>query len=225
MKTSRILILGVSAVAAIALCSCAHTKTACATPVVAPQIGMPTLTLSPPAQVPLTQYFNSQGIYPDGVAFSGGVDGVGYACSSNLLGTAQTWDKVSFQLGSAINNANVVTPHGQTITLPPGNYSKLEMLAIAVNGAQADQVFTVTYNDNSTKNFTQSFSDWAQADSNSGESQAISMDYRLQSDGTKDENSYNIYSYTFGLDSTKAIQSLKLPDNDNIKIFAITLVP
>lgn len=256
------LIVGTSALAAIALCSCANNPTtmdhpeappatptdqtmspsapsqpapaaapggmsaAPATPQAeSPAPATPPVALLPSTPVSLANYYNDQGIYPDGVAFTGGIDRDGYACSSNLLGSAQTWDKVSFQFGSSINSSNIVTTGGQTIALPAGNFSKLEMLAIAVNGAQADQAFTVTYADNSTKAFTQSLSDWAQPDSNTGESQAITMDYRLNSDGTKDENTYNMFGYSFSLDSSKGVQSLKLPDNDNIKIFAITLVP
>jgi hypothetical protein len=237
MKTSRVLVTGAGALLAIAVSSCAHpTGNGNVQPAVASataSVAAPATTSTPtPAatvagavQVSLTTYFNDQGIYPDGAQFSGGIDKDGFGCSSNVLGTIQTWGGVSFQLGSAINSSNVITCQGQTVALPPGNFSKLEMLAIAVNGAQADQAFNVTYTDNSNQSFTQSLSDWAQPDSNTGESQAVAMDYRDQADGSKDENTYNIYGYSFDLKSTKTVQSLKLPDNDNIKVFALTLVP
>jgi len=193
-----------------------------------PSMSMPAATIavnSSAVQVSLAKCFNQQGIYPDGAQFSSGIDGDGYACSSNLLGTAQTCGGVPFQLGSAINSSNVITCQGQSIPLPAGNFSKLQMLAIAVNGAQSDQVFNLTYADGSKQSFAQSFSDWAQPDSNTGESQAITMEYRDQSDGSKDENSYYIFGYAFSLNQTNAVQSLKLPDDDNLKIFAVTLVP
>lgn len=219
MKTSRFLITGTCVLLAIAVSSCANSDI--------PSTAAPPTTVGtmPPAPVSLAPYFNGQGIYPDGVSFSGGIDGDGFACSSNLLGAVQTWNGVPFQFGSAINGSNVITCAGQTIALPPGHFSKLQMLAIAVNGAQADQPFTVTCADNSTHTFSQSLSDWAQPDSNTGESQAITMDYREQSDGSKDENTYYIYGYSFDLNPTNAVQSLKLPDNDNVKIFSLTLVP
>lgn len=228
MKTPRLFIIGALALVAVAVSSC--TPSASENPLGAPTVPPAATTTpvnSPPVPVSLTSYFNNQGIYPDGASFSsgGGIDGDGFACSSNFLGTVQTCNGVPFQLGSAINSSNVIACAGQTIALPPGNFSKLQMLAIAVNGAQADQPFTVTYADNSTHAFTQSLSDWAQPDSNGGESQAVTMDYRDQFDGTKDENAYYLYSYSFDLSPTNGVQSLKLPDNDNVKVFALTLVP
>jgi hypothetical protein len=221
MKTPRTLIIGAFALMAVAVSSCADSGTTATT---AAPATMPSAGASP-VQVSLARSFNLQGIYPDGAQFTGGIDGDGFTCSSNLLTTTQTSGGVSYQLGSAINGSNVVSCHAQSIPLPAGNFSKVQMLAIAVNGAQSDQTLSVAYADNSNQSFTQSFSDWAQPDSNTGESQAITMDYRDQSDGTKDENTYYIFSYTFALNATKAVQSLKLPDNDNIKIFAVTLVP
>jgi hypothetical protein len=244
MKTSGILITGVCALVAIAVSSCAHssdssqvqpaaptastTDTPATASIMAPSAASPATTAaanSSTVQVSLANDFNNQGIYPDGVQFSGGLDGDGFACSSNLLGTAQTWSGVPFQLGSAINGSNVIACAGQTISLPAGNFSKLKMLATGVNGSQDSQVLTVTYADNSSQMINQTFSDWVQYDNNTSESQVIAMDYRDQSDGSKDENAYNVYGYSYDLNPAKGVQSLKLPDNNNIKIFAITLVP
>ena len=224
MKASRILIIGTLAMLAIALSSCAHHRHHPAA--VKPPRPRPAAPPPPPAiPVSLAQYFNDQGIYPDGAQFSGGVDRDGYACSSNLLSMVR-WNGVPFQVGAPISSFNVVTCQGQAIALARrGHFSKLEMLAIAVNGAQEDQVFTVVYADNSSQSFTLSLSDWSQPDDNPGELQAVSMDYRNQSDGSKDQSLYYLYSYTFHLDPVSPLQSLKLPDNDDIKVFAVMLVP
>lgn len=180
---------------------------------------------SPPVPVSLVQYFNQQGIYPDGAQFSGGVDGDGFACSSNLL-AIQTWHGVPFQPGTSIGGSNVITCRGQTIALAqPGHFSKLEILAFAVNGAQENQDFSVTYDDNSNATSTLSVSDWAQPGSYTGETVATTMEYRIGSDGSKDENAFYLYRYSLDLNSGKTVQSLKLPDNDNVKIFALTLQP
>ena len=253
MKTSGILITGASALLALAVSSCASHNAACCTaqpatttatapPTVSAAAPAPASTMTPPpvaaaapaatvavntsaVQVSLASDFNDQGIYLDGAQFSGGIDRDGYACSSNLLGAALSWSGVPFQLGSAINGSNIVTCAGQTISLPAGNFSKLKMLAIAVNGPQDSQNFTVTYADNSSQTNTQTFSDWVQSDSNTGESPVTTMEYRDQSDGTKDQNPYNIYGYSFDLNPAKGVQSLMLPDNNNLKVFALTLVP
>jgi len=233
MKASGILITGALAVLAIAVTSCTNTKTqstAAATPPAASADSSPpppavTPALAPGVPVSLGQYFNDQGIYPDDAQFSGGIDRDGYGCSSNFLASLK-WNGMPLQIDPHIGGTNVITCAGQTIALTQsGHFSRVEILALAVNGGQDDQDFTVTYADGSTHTFTQSVSDWAQPDSNSGESVAITMNYRDQSDGTKDDNAFYIFGYSFALDSSKTPQSLKLPDNNNVKVFAMTLVP
>ena len=54
------------------------------------------------------------------------------------------WRSVQHRSGRRIH---VVQAAGQTITLPNGSFSKLELLATAVNGSQAAQTFTVHYTD------------------------------------------------------------------------------
>ena len=176
-------------------------------------------------QVPLAPYFNNAGIWADGAEVSGGLDDGGWACSSNLLGATQVWNGVKFALGSA-SATNVVSCAGQTIALPAGKFSSLQILATAVNGDQASQNLTVTYADaGDTQQLTQNFSDWFTPENYSGEAQAVNMSYRNQSDGTKDERPFFIYGYAFSLNKSKTVQGLKLPDNANLKIFAVSLAP
>jgi hypothetical protein len=238
MKTSRILITGASALLlAIAISSCSTSGDhSAATASEKPATTETTTTKGLPNLLPdsvgtkweevsLTDVFNQTGIYPDGAQFSGGIDGDGFACSSNLLGTAKIWNGVTFTIGSA-SSSNVISCAGQTIPLPSGKFSKLQIFATAVNGSQSSQNFTVIYSDaNLNKTFNQNLSDWASPDGNDGESQAVAMPYRIQSDGTRDENTYFIYGYSYDLDNKGTVQGLKLPDNDNVKVFAVTLIP
>jgi hypothetical protein len=227
MKKSGILITGAVAILAIAISSCANsgTQSAGTTAATPAPAAMASKDSAPPMPVSLVQYFNQQGIYPDGAQFSGGADGDGFACSSNLL-AAETWHGVPFQTGLSIGGPNVITCKGQSIALAQsGHFSKLEMLATAVNGGQENQDFSVMYGDNSNSDDTLSLSDWAQPDSYTGEAVAMTMEYRIQSDGSKDDNAFYLYRYSINLDASKSLQSLKLPDNDNVKVFALTLVP
>ena len=98
------------------------------------------------------------------------------------------------------------------------------MLAIAVNGSQTAQTFTVTYTDNSTSTFTQSLSDWSVPQNFAGESKAVAMGYRDNSNGTESTGSYYLYSYSFALNNAKTIRSLTLPGNPNVNVLAVTLV-
>jgi hypothetical protein len=178
----------------------------------------------PGVQVSLVPFFNVIGIYKDGKEFGEGLDGQGFGCSAELLGTSQTWQGTKFNISPA-GVSNVVNCAGQTIPLSAGKFSTLKMLALAVNGNQESQNFTVTYGDNSTQKYTRSLSDWFTPASYPGESEAVNMSYRNQSDGTKAEQTFLVYGYVFNLNQTNAVKSVTLPANNDVKIFALTLVP
>jgi hypothetical protein len=181
------------------------------------------------AAVPLATYYNRAGIYTDGTTFTnpatGGVDGGGYAYSGTLLSSSQTWSNTLFNFGP-LNATNVISCAGQTISLPAGNYSRLRMLATAVNGNQPSQSFMVTYTDSSTASFVQGLSDWFTPQNYSGEFKAIPMGYRNLSNGSSSENnSLYLYGYSFAVNSAKIIQSIRLPNNANVVVTAVSGVP
>jgi len=174
--------------------------------------------------VVLTPFFNATGIYKDDLEFTGGLDDLGNALSANLLGSTQTWKETAFTIGPA-GASNVVTCAGQVIPLPADKFASLNMLATAVNGSQETQNFTITYSDSTTQVCTQGVSDWFTPESYAGESKVVNMAYRIQSDGTKDEQPFYVYGYSFSLNKTNAVKSVTLPNNSNIKVIALTLVP
>jgi len=188
-----------------------------------------TLTVAITAPVPgavavnLASLYNRPGIWTDGRSFSGGLDGGGYAYSANLLGTAPTWNGIVFKLGPT--NANdAVNCAGQTLPLPAGNHTTIQILGTGVEGSQANQTFTVTYADGSTATFTQSFSDWANPQNYSGESQVLSMPYRNNGGGSPDlDTAVTLYGYTFTLNQTNRAVSLKLPNNADVVVLAVAL--
>jgi hypothetical protein len=187
------------------------------------------LNLTIPALVPgatlvnLSSFYNRAGIWSDGRSFSGGLDNGGSAYSANLLGTTPGWNGVAFTPGPP--NANdVVSCAGQTITLPAGNFTSLQILGTAVNGSQPGQTLTVTYTDNSTAAITQSFSDWVFQQNYAGESIVTRMAYRNSGGGTKDlGTAVNLYNYSLALNPTKTVKSLTLPNNGNVELLAVTL--
>jgi alpha-mannosidase len=175
--------------------------------------------------VDLSSSYNVRGIYNDGSKFAraASFDGIGWALSGQVLGSEQVGDGVLFKLGPA-GAPDALT--GATAPLPAGNYSALKMLAVGVNGSQEAQSFTVTYTDGTSARFTQSLSDWYYPSHFSGESTAINLHYRLVGDGSIDDRpGGNIYAYSFHLDSSKQVRSITLPDNRNVLVLAITLVP
>jgi hypothetical protein len=172
--------------------------------------------------VNLASDYNRTGIYTDGRSFSTGVDGSYGAYSANLLGSALSWNGLVFNLGPA-NAADVVDCAGQTIMLPAGRFNTLQILATGVQGNQTAQTFTVTYTDNSTATFTQSFSDWASPQSYPGETTVITMPYRDDSGGTQESLNVTVDGYVFTLDQTRTVKSITLPGDSNLVLFSMML--
>ena len=176
-----------------------------------------------PSPVDLSSSYNCTGIAADGVPTSGGgLDGGNYTISSSQIGTQQLWNGARLNFG-AVGQNNVVTAKGQAIALPAGSFSALRVLAEAVNGNATNQPVTVQYATGLPSTFTQSFSDWANPQSYSGETNVIST-YRDSPSGGADCN-IKIYGYTFALDNTRSVVSFTLPNNSNVKILAATLTP
>jgi hypothetical protein len=175
-------------------------------------------------QVNLSSAFNiSSGIVTDGTTFTGGgLDGVGFAYSGNLLGTTRTISGTKFNFGPA---GALDAVNSKTVSLPAGHFSALKMLAAGVNGNQASQAFVVTFTDGTSTTFTQSVSDWFTPQNFSGESKAFTMSYRDRSNGTKDSRTFLLYGYSFALNSGKTVSSITLPGNRNVVVLAITLNP
>lgn len=173
--------------------------------------------------VNLASAYNLTGVYTDGTTFTtNGLDGDGYAFSSNVITSARTLNGVRFLFGKP-NVPNAIYGTGQTIALPPGRFTSLQMLATGINGNQTAQVITVTYTDGTTSQFTQSYSDWFSPSFNLNEAEAIAMPYRDTALGTKDARQFNLYGYTLVLDNHKIVKSLTLPNNRDIVILAATL--
>lgn len=165
--------------------------------------------------------YNVQAQASDGTAVAnGGIDGSGYAYSANLLGTSVNWSGSSFAVGPA--NA-LDAWYNTTITLPAGQYTSLKLLATGVQGNQTAQTFVVRYTDGTSTTFSQSLSDWFSPQNYAGESKALTMAYRLNPDGTRDNRSFNLYGYAFGINGTKTVASLTLPSNRNVVVLAYGL--
>ena len=185
---------------------------------------LPVVTPDSSVPVDLTAIYNTIGATTDGSVFdaSGGADGGGAAYSSNLLGSDMSWKNVQFRIGTP-GQSNLVTCRGQIVPLAVGKYASLWLLGAAFQGSQMDQLLKVTYTDGSVENLNQNFSDWYQAQDFPGESRGLVMKYRNMATGTKDNRPFNAYSYGFSLDDSKTVQSLTLPNNENIKLLAVTL--
>ncbi len=177
--------------------------------------------------VNLASAYNRNSLYADGTSFaSDGLDGEGYAYSSNLLTANRILNGVQFNFGPE-NQLDAVYGSGKPISLPAGQFATLRLLAAGVYGPVLGQAITVTYSDGSTSTFTQNFSDWCSCVPNSGEQPgeflAVVMPYRNSRNGARDEQESYLYGYTFALNRAKSVQSFTLPDNRNVVVLAATL--
>ena len=174
--------------------------------------------------VDLASVYNVKAIHSDGSPFppAASADGEGFAYSKEALGSMPLWDGVFFNLGPA-DAADAVT--GKTIALRAGKFTSLKLLATGVEGEQQSQAFTISYADGTSSSVMQSLSDWYEPSGYKGESEAVFMPYRLESDGSKDNRTFYMYGYSFNLDSNKVVRSITLPDNEHVLVFAMTLVP
>ncbi len=176
------------------------------------------------APVDISSEFNLNGIYQDGTTYStGGLDGIGYSYSANLLSTSRVLSRVLFDFGPA-NELDAVGCSGQSVALPTGQFSSLMLLAAGVQGNQASQTLTIHYTDGTSSQFVQSFSDWFTPQKFAGESEGVAMAYRNFDNGSKDKRTFNLYAYQFALNSAKTVQSVTLPNNPQVVVLAGTLV-
>jgi hypothetical protein len=150
----------------------------------------------------------------------GGLDTSNYGYSANLAGSSVNWSGVPFALGNAGSPSAFSST---TVALTPGNHNSLNLLATGVWGNQTNQNFTVTYTDGTTSTFTQSLSDWGSPQNYPGESIAINDAYRVSPNGATQNGPWQMYGYSFALNSSKTVKSITLPNNRDVVVLGITL--
>ena len=185
---------------------------------------LPVVAPNSSVSVDLSKAFNAIGIVREGATFGAdkGFDDGGAAFSAKDVGATVATKNVNFKIGTPGAN-NIVAANGATLSLPTGKFGSLWMLGAATEGGQRAQEFTVTYSDGSKQTLVQNFSDWYAPQSFPGESRAVKTESRVMMDGTRDPRPFSMYSYGFALDANKTVQSLTLPDNQNVKIAGISL--
>ncbi|PQV63513.1 Peptidase [Abditibacterium utsteinense] len=185
---------------------------------------LPVVKAGTSVAVDLSKSFNAVGITRNGRTFGAdnGFDSGGAAFSGALVGKTVTAQGVQFSLGAPDMN-NIVAARNSVIALPRQKFSSLWLLGAATEGGQRGQTFVVTYSDGSVQTLSQNLSDWFSPQGFPGESRGLKTEYRNLGTGIKDPRPFSLYTYGFAVDNTKAVQSLTLPDNPNIKIAAASL--
>ena len=103
----------------------------------------PSAHAAPVRSQPVALHYDLAGASDDGAPVTGGFDGQGNALPAEMLPSVVHFHGVDFHLApSQTGTPDAVVADGQTISLPPGDYNRVYVLAAAIDGDQ-DTVFHV----------------------------------------------------------------------------------
>ncbi|MGA7159246.1 MAG: chitobiase/beta-hexosaminidase C-terminal domain-containing protein [Acidobacteriaceae bacterium] len=202
----------------------------------------PPLTGGVGTMVNLTDAYNVHAFFNDSAGYptlnpTNSLDGSGDAYSANQLNPeglspmALDLSGVQFNFGVP-NQVNAVYGTGTNpISLPNASFDVLQILGTGFGGSQKAQTITVTYTDNTTQSFTQTFDDWGAGPTctsptqcTPGESVAVTMPYAdTEYAYSRADSIYYLFGYSFALNAAKTVKSLALPNNRNVLVLAATL--
>jgi alpha-mannosidase len=177
----------------------------------------------------------------DGTRSSSGFDEHGNALPAEALPSQITFGDVNFQLASP-TGPNALVAKGQSIKLPAGKFNRLYILAAAANGDQKGTFEVggkqVNLNIEDWGGFIGQWDDrsWSKsgADDDYGEMTGLKPGYIKRADlawycshhhNSAGQNVAYSYSYLFAypIDLPAGTENIKLPLNENIRIFAMSV--
>jgi alpha-mannosidase len=202
-------------------------------------IGKPKVKLEPPVSAPVRLEYNLDAVTPNANMKDGDFDGKGTTFPAELFPESISSDGITFRLGSGEDGKkNALVCKGQVINLPKRDYDRLYILAAAINGDQSG-AFSVGGREFEL-NIQQYNGFIGQWDSRvvNGEVQkepelfvpayinkdklAYVSTHLHKSDGTNIPYSFG-YIFEYSLPFPLCAKRIKLPDNENIRIFALTV--
>ena len=180
----------------------------------------------------------------DGDASTSGFDGKGDALPAEMLPATIAYHGVNFKLAPAKSGTpNAIAARGQSIKLPAGNYNRVYILAASDDGDQKAEFGTGgEKSDLKIENWGGFIGQWDDrvwsspdtAHDSYGEMIGLRPGFIKRADLAwycshhHDASGKNVaysYSYLFGyvIDLPKGARTLKLPDNDKIRILAVSV--
>jgi alpha-mannosidase len=193
---------------------------------------------------PVTLHYDLATASNDGSNSKGGFDGEGNALPAQMLPAHITFNDVQFQLAPAkTGSPNAVVAKGQSIDLPAGDYNRVYILAASAKGDQIAEFEVggkkVELNIEDWGGFIGQWDDrrWSSTDTsndNYGEMTGLTPAYIKRADlawysthhhDAAGKNVAYRYSYLFAyaIDLQEGARTIKLPDNDKIRILAISV--
>ncbi|ERK30312.1 glycoside hydrolase family 38 C-terminal domain-containing protein [Clostridium intestinale] len=175
--------------------------------------------------VDLTNSFNMDGIASINNWKDGNFDNVGWAYYAEGIPEVITNENLEFKMGSKKDgDKNVIKAVGQALQLPLVNANKIYFLSASTKSSVQYADVVVTYEDGTTENKRFAVSDWCKSASTSdGEISVLLNEQRISNASGLVGPANNIYMNSISIDNSKKLKSITLPNNDGIKIFAMTL--
>lgn len=118
--------------------------------------------------------------------------------------------------------SNTVEAHGQDLALAAMRTGALRVLAAAGQGND-DGTAVVSHADGLATTVPLRVTDWAAGRPAFDESVAVAAPNRGRAGQGRGSAQVNIYAHTVPLDSTRTVRSITLPDDQRLKVFALTL--
>jgi predicted alpha-1,2-mannosidase len=176
--------------------------------------------------VDLSEYYNHDGTATATQTTAGNFDGVGWSFDADLLPPAGPVDLAgtTYHAPDATGTANnFVEARGQSILFPAGEYAQLRVVGSAHHGSLSGDV-RITYDDGTSSTVKATMTDWASSNPEPGNTFAHRMAHRIQQNLGPVGPPVALFEARLPLTAGKRIQSISLPGDDRLEIYAITLV-
>lgn len=198
------------------------------------KLAKPTQLAVKPRQQNVALAFNEDAISSDANRADGNMDS-SRTLPGELLPAVVTSEDISFKIGSTTDGAkNVVSAKGQTINLPVGDFNKLYILAAATEDTKGDlkagnqtmplsvQAWTGLVGQHYMRKLYQNDLKVAAIVSPFTKRDNIAWYATHRHSPTANDAYQYSYLYKYEIALPKGAKTVTLPDNDKIKIFAIT---
>jgi hypothetical protein len=174
--------------------------------------------------VALAGELNADGTATVAESAEGNFDGGGWSYDADLLPAAGpvTWAGVTYQAPDPTGTAaNFVQARGQSLLLPAGSHSSVDLVATAYNGP-ATAGLTIGYTDGTSADATITVADWCGSPA-TGNTTLLAMPHRIKAGQGIDGPPTSLWGLSLAIPAGKQIRSITLPNEPRLHLYAVTL--
>ncbi|MDT5043636.1 MAG: hypothetical protein QOE51_4621 [Actinoplanes sp.] len=154
----------------------------------------------------------------------GNFDGGGWSFDADLLPAAGpvTWGGVTYQAPDPTGTTpNFVPAKGQSLLLPAGDHTAVDLVATAYNGP-ATAGLSIGYTDGTSADTTITVADWCGAAA-PGTTNVLAMPHRIKAGKGVDGPPVSLFALTLPIATGRQIRSITLPNDPRLHLYAVTL--